>query len=214
MQNNGWSFSWLNSSSDASSGYEWDGVTVETKPIHNSVEECRQRAQAGEELCSMEWLYLALEEDLRTSDDMVVTLMFAEGVNVEINRELLSSAYLIGIMALVVSVLLWLSLRRTSDVAIVLVGLALALMWMHWIIAIGFPIFTIGFITGSIWIEKTDGSYFSWKVQKTLPLLITWVIYGSLFLGRIIAGWRRKKVAVLSIIGFFSVIITYLLHAY
>lgn len=85
---------------------------------------------------------------------------------------------------------------------------------MHWIIAIGFPIFTIGFITGSIWIEKTNGSYFSWKVQKTLPLLITWVIYGSLFLGRIIAGWRRKKVAVLSIIGFFSVIITYLLHAY
>ncbi len=141
MQSNGWSFSWLNSSSDASSGYEWDGVTVETKPIHNSVEECRQRAQAGEELCSMEWLYLALEEDLRTSDDMVVTLMFAEGVNVEINRELLSSAYLIGIMALVVSVLLWLSLRRASDVAIVLVGLALALMWMQgligWAIILG-----------------------------------------------------------------------------
>ncbi|HJP19632.1 MAG TPA: cytochrome c biogenesis protein CcsA, partial [Nitrospinota bacterium] len=85
---------------------------------------------------------------------------------------------------------------------------------MHWIIAIGFPIFTIGFITGSIWIERTNGSYFSWNVQKTLPLLITWSIYGSLFLGRIIAGWRRKKVAVLSIIGFFSVIITYLLHVY
>ncbi|GIT75098.1 MAG: hypothetical protein Ct9H300mP30_1600 [Methanobacteriota archaeon] len=89
----------------------------------------------------MEWLYLALEEDLRSSDDMVVTLMFAEGVNVEINRELLSSAYLIGIMALVVSVLLWFSLRRVSDVAIVLVGLALALMWMQgligWAIILG-----------------------------------------------------------------------------
>ncbi|GIT41971.1 MAG: hypothetical protein Ct9H300mP10_09810 [Methanobacteriota archaeon] len=108
MQSNGWSFSWLNSSSDSSSGYEWDGVTVETKPIHNSVEECPPEGlKLGEELCSMEWLYLALEEDLRSSDDMVVTLMFAEGVNVEINRELLSSAYLIGIMALVVSVLLW-----------------------------------------------------------------------------------------------------------
>ena len=141
MQSNGWSFSWLNSSSDSSSGYEWDGVTVETNPIHNSVEECRQRAQSGEELCSMEWLYLALEEDLRSSDDMVVTLMFAEGVNVEINRELLSSAYLIGIMALVGSVLLWFSLRRVSDVAIVLVGLALALMWMQgligWAIILG-----------------------------------------------------------------------------
>lgn len=85
---------------------------------------------------------------------------------------------------------------------------------MHWIIAIGFPIFTIGFITGSIWLEKAKGSYFSWDAQRTLPLLITWFIYGSLFLGRITAGWRRKKAAVLSIVGFFSVIITYVLHTY
>ena len=71
MQIYGWSFSWLNSSSDSDSGYEWDGVTVETNPIHNSVEECRERALAGEELCSMEWLYLALEEDLRSTDETV-----------------------------------------------------------------------------------------------------------------------------------------------
>lgn len=85
---------------------------------------------------------------------------------------------------------------------------------IHWVIAIGFPVFTIGFITGSIWIEKTKGSYFSWDVQKTLPLLITWFIYGSLFFGRITAGWRRKKAATLSIVGFFSIVITYILHAY
>lgn len=85
---------------------------------------------------------------------------------------------------------------------------------MHWIVAIGFPIFTIGFITGSIWIGKTKGSYFSWDVQKTLPLIITWFIYGSLFIGRITAGWRRKKAAVLSIVGFFSIIVTYILHTY
>ena len=89
----------------------------------------------------MEWLYLALEEDLRSTDEMVVTLMLAEGVNVEINRELLSSIYLVGIMALVVTLLLWLSLRRVSDVAIVAVGLTLSLMWMQgfigWAIILG-----------------------------------------------------------------------------
>ena len=85
---------------------------------------------------------------------------------------------------------------------------------MHLIITVGFPIFTIGFITGSIWIGKTKGSFFSWDVQKTLPLLITWFIYGSLFIGRIVAGWRRKKAAVISIVGFFSVVVTYILHAY
>ena len=139
MQSNGWTFSWLNASSDF--GYEWDGVTLETKPVHNSVEHCRESALAGEAPCAVEWLYLALEEDLRATDDMVVTLMLAEGVNVEVNRELLSSAYLIAIMAVVVTILLWLSLRRASDVAIVAVGLVLSLLWMQgligWAIILG-----------------------------------------------------------------------------
>ena len=139
MQSNGWTFSWLNASSDF--GYEWDGVTLETKPVHNSVEHCRESALAGEAPCAVEWLYLALEEDLRATDDMVVTLMLAEGVNVEVNRELLSSAYLIAIMAVVVTILLWLSLRRASDVAIVAIGLVLSLLWMQgligWAIILG-----------------------------------------------------------------------------
>ena len=139
MQSNGWTFSWLNASSDF--GYEWDGVTLETKPVHNSVEHCRESALAGEAPCAVEWLYLALEEDLRATDDMVVTLMLAEGGNVEVNRELLSSAYLIAIMAVVVTILLWLSLRRASDVAIVAVGLVLSLLWMQgligWAIILG-----------------------------------------------------------------------------
>jgi len=139
MQSNGWTFSWLNASSDF--GYEWDGVTLETKPVHNSVEHWRESALAGEAPCAVEWLYLALEEDLRATDDMVVTLMLAEGVNVEVNRELLSSAYLIAIMAVVVTILLWLSLRRASDVAIVAVGLVLSLLWMQgligWAIILG-----------------------------------------------------------------------------
>jgi len=85
---------------------------------------------------------------------------------------------------------------------------------IHLIIAIGFPIFTIGFVTGSIWIGKTKGAYFSWDVQKTLPLLLTWFIYGSLFLGRITVGWRREKAALISIVGFLSVIVTFFLHIY
>jgi len=132
MQNNGWSFSWLNSSSEF--GYEWDGVKLDTKPVLNTVEECRESAEAGEDPCSVEWLYLALEEELRASDDKVVTLMLAESINVEINRELLSSAYLLAIMAVVVVLLLWFSLRRASDVGIVGMGLILSLIWMQGLI--------------------------------------------------------------------------------
>ena len=135
----GWTYSWLDSESQF--GYYWEGVTLNTDPVHNSVEECEQRLSEGDKPCAMEWLYLALEEDLRSTDEMVVTLMLAEGVNVEINRELLSSIYLVGIMALVVTLLLWLSLRRVSDVAIVAVGLTLSLLWMQgfigWAIILG-----------------------------------------------------------------------------
>jgi len=135
----GWTYSWLDSESEF--GYYWEGVTLQTDPVHNSVEECGHRVSNDEKFCAMEWLYLALEEDLRSTDEMVVTLMLAEGVNVEINRELLSSIYLVGIMALVVTILLWFSLRRVSDVAIVAVGLTLSLMWMQgfigWAIILG-----------------------------------------------------------------------------
>ena len=60
--------------------------------------------------------------------------MLAESVNVEINRELLSSAYLLAIMTGVVVLLLWFSLRRASDVGIVGVGLLLSLLWMQGLI--------------------------------------------------------------------------------
>ena len=81
-------------------------------------------------LCSVEWLYLSIEEDLRETDEHIVTLMFAEGINVEINRELLSSAYLLVAMSVIVVFLLWINLRRISDVAIVSTSLVVSLIWM------------------------------------------------------------------------------------
>ena len=85
---------------------------LETDPVRNSVEFCREREAQGQKLCSIEWLYLSLEEDLRESDDSIVSLMFAEAINVEINRELLSSAHLLLLMGVAILVLLWASLRR------------------------------------------------------------------------------------------------------
>jgi hypothetical protein len=105
------------------------------------VEECRDRESSGQKLCSVEWVYLVLEEDLRESDEHIVTLMFAESINVEINRELLSSAYLVILMSIVVVLLLWVNLRRISDVAIVSTSLVTSMIWMYgmigWAIILG-----------------------------------------------------------------------------
>ena len=139
MQKNGWTFTWKNASSEF--GYEWDGLDLETDPIRYSVEICRQKEELGQPLCSVEWLYLSLEEDLRESDETIVSLMFAESINVEINRELISSAFLILLMGFAILILLWASLRRVSDVGIVATSLSLSLVWMYgligWAIIIG-----------------------------------------------------------------------------
>ncbi len=84
----------------------------------------------------------------------------------------------------------------------------------HKLISVGFPLFTMGFVTGSIWVGKAKGHYLSWDPVKTLPLIITWIIYAALFVGRITVGWRRRKAALGAIIGFFMIIITYLIHVY
>ena len=80
------------------------------------------------------------------------------------------------------------------------------------VIAIGFPLFTIGFMTGSIWNVKTDESLFSWDVLRTWPLIAVWLIYCAIFFGRLLVGWRGKKAAQGAILGFFTIIVSYFMH--
>ena len=132
MQESGWTFSWKNATTDF--GYKREGLTLVTDPIRYSFEYCQEREENNQPLCSVEWLYLSIEEDLRDTDEHIVTLMFAEAINVEINRELLSSAYLLVAMSFIVVGLLWINLRRISDVAIVSTSLVVSLFWMYGLI--------------------------------------------------------------------------------
>ena len=132
MQDSGWTFSWKNATTDF--GYQREGFTLITNPIRYSFDYCEAREENNQSLCSVEWLYLSIEEDLRETDQHIVSLMFAEGINVEINRELLSSAYLLVAMSVIVVALLWINLRRISDVAIVSTSLVVSLIWMYGLI--------------------------------------------------------------------------------
>jgi cytochrome c-type biogenesis protein CcsB len=77
-------------------------------------------------------------------------------------------------------------------------------------IAIGFPIFTLGgLIFGAIWANQAWGVYWSWDPKETWSL-ITWFIYAFYLHGRMIRGWRGKKVAIVAVVGFMAVIFTYL----
>jgi cytochrome c-type biogenesis protein CcsB len=73
----------------------------------------------------------------------------------------------------------------------------------------GFPLLTIAIITGAIWAETAWGTYWSWDPKETWSL-ITWFIYAALLHGRLTTGWRGKRAALLSIVGFFVLLFTFL----
>jgi cytochrome c-type biogenesis protein CcsB len=73
----------------------------------------------------------------------------------------------------------------------------------------GFPLLTIAIITGAIWAETAWGTYWSWDPKETWSL-ITWFIYAALLHGRLTTGWRGRRAAILSIVGFFVLLFTFL----
>jgi cytochrome c-type biogenesis protein CcsB len=76
-------------------------------------------------------------------------------------------------------------------------------------LTVGFPLLTLGIITGSIWAEYAWGSYWSWDPKETWSL-ITWLLYAALLHGRLTVGWRGRKAAILAIAGFCAVLFTFL----
>ncbi len=76
-------------------------------------------------------------------------------------------------------------------------------------LTIGFPLLTLGIITGSLWASSAWGSYWSWDPKETWSL-ITWFLYAALLHGRLNTGWRGKRGAIFSIIGFAVVVFTFL----
>jgi cytochrome c-type biogenesis protein CcsB len=75
-------------------------------------------------------------------------------------------------------------------------------------IVIGFLMLTLGIITGSVWAHSAWGTYWSWDPKETWSL-ITWLVYASVIHTRLVRGWKGKKIAILSIVGFACVLFTY-----
>lgn len=76
-------------------------------------------------------------------------------------------------------------------------------------LSIGFPLLTLGIITGAIWASYAWGSYWSWDPKQTWSF-ITWLIYAALLHQRLNAGWRGRKAAKIAILGFLVVLVTFL----
>ena len=73
----------------------------------------------------------------------------------------------------------------------------------------GFPLMTMGIISGAVWAEMSWGTYWSWDPKETWAL-ITWFIYAALLHGRLTTGWRGRRAAILAIVGFIFVLFTFI----
>ena len=81
--------------------------------------------------------------------------------------------------------------------------------WSYRTIGLGFPLLTIGIISGAVWANEAWGSYWSWDPKETWAL-ITWLIFAAYIHARLSKGWSGEKVAILGSCGFFVVWICYL----
>jgi cytochrome c-type biogenesis protein CcsB len=76
-------------------------------------------------------------------------------------------------------------------------------------LSIGFVLLTLGVVTGIVWNNQRDGRYWH-NDPKEVMALVTWFIYLFIMHYRLTAGWRGRRVALLSIIGFAVVLLTWL----
>ncbi|NCO52424.1 MAG: c-type cytochrome biogenesis protein CcsB [Deltaproteobacteria bacterium] len=76
-------------------------------------------------------------------------------------------------------------------------------------LSFGFPLMTLGIISGAAWAESVWGTYWSWDPKETWALL-TWFVYAALLHGRLSIGWRGRRAALFAIIGFACLVFTFL----
>jgi cytochrome c-type biogenesis protein CcsB len=72
----------------------------------------------------------------------------------------------------------------------------------------GFPLFTMAIITGALWAESAWGNFWNWDPKEVWSLAV-WLIYALVFHLRYVSGWKQKRAAILSIIGFTVVLFTF-----
>ncbi|MDH7601178.1 MAG: c-type cytochrome biogenesis protein CcsB [Armatimonadota bacterium] len=76
-------------------------------------------------------------------------------------------------------------------------------------VALGFPLFTLGVVTGSMWAQSAWGTYWSWDPKETWSL-VTWLVYAAYLHVRVFLGRRGKFANRLLLIGFACTLITFL----
>jgi ABC-type uncharacterized transport system permease subunit len=72
-------------------------------------------------------------------------------------------------------------------------------------VLVGFPLLTIGVVTGTIWAVRLNPSSFELSAAQGFGLL-AWLLFALVLLLRVAAGWRGRKAAIGTTLGFLCTI--------
>lgn len=73
----------------------------------------------------------------------------------------------------------------------------------------GFPLITIGLISGFVYAGAVWQSFWHWDPKEILSV-VTWLIYAVLLHERLAVGWRGRRAAIMAIIGFSVILVTFI----
>ncbi|MFW6052217.1 MAG: cytochrome C assembly family protein, partial [Myxococcota bacterium] len=69
------------------------------------------------------------------------------------------------------------------------------------LVVIGFPLLTLGIVTGTVWAVRLDPGAPAITAAQGFALL-AWIVFGGVLLLRVAAGWRGRRAAIGTIMGF------------
>ncbi len=68
----------------------------------------------------------------------------------------------------------------------------------HWVVMVGFPLYTIGLVSGFAWARAAWGKTLSWDPKEVVSLFI-WLFFALIFHQRVALGWQGRRMAVMLI---------------
>ena len=75
-------------------------------------------------------------------------------------------------------------------------------------IAVGFPLLTLGIILGAVWAATAWGRPWGFDPKETWSA-ITWLVYAIYLHVRYLGNWKGRRAAILALVGFACVLFTY-----
>lgn len=69
------------------------------------------------------------------------------------------------------------------------------------LVSVGFPLLSIGVVSGALWAVRLDPGEPPITIAQAFGLL-AWLMFGGLLLLRVVAGWRGRRAAIGTMLGF------------